>query len=60
MLNSGFGALASSDIDLIPGQLSVEIDQQRPRYIQNSINGVYRAGFATTQVSYEEAYHEVL
>ena len=59
MLNSGFGALASSDIDLYPAALSVEIDQLNDEIYPKLNNGVYRAGFATTQVSYEEAYHEV-
>ena len=59
MLNCGFGALASSDIDLYPAALSVEIDQLNDEIYPKLNNGVYRAGFATTQVSYEEAYHEV-
>jgi putative glutathione S-transferase len=59
MLNSGFGALASSDIDLYPAALSAEIDQLNDEIYPKLNNGVYRAGFATTQVSYEEAYHEV-
>ena len=59
MLNSGFGALASSDIDLYPAALSVEIDQLNDEIYPKLNNGVYRAGFATTQVSYEEAYHDV-
>jgi len=59
MLNSGFGALASSDIDLYPAALSAEIDQLNDEIYPKLNNGVYRAGFATTQVSYEEAYHDV-
>lgn len=59
MLNSGFGALASSDIDLYPAALSVEIDQLNDEIYPKLNNGVYRAGFATMQVSYEEAYHDV-
>jgi putative glutathione S-transferase len=59
MLNSGFGALASSDIDLYPAALSAEIDQLNDDIYPKLNNGVYRAGFATTQVSYEEAYHDV-
>lgn len=59
MLNSGFGALASSDVDLYPAALSAEIDQLNEEIYPKLNNGVYRAGFATTQVSYEEAYHDV-
>lgn len=59
MLNSGFGALASSDIDLYPAALSAEIDQLNDEIYPKLNNGVYRSGFATTQVSYEEAYHDV-
>lgn len=59
MLNSGFGALASSDIDLYPAAFSAEIDQLNDEIYPKLNNGVYRAGFATTQVSYEEAYHDV-
>lgn len=59
MLNSGFGALAASDIDLYPAALSAEIDQLNDEIYPKLNNGVYRAGFATTQVSYEEAYHDV-
>ena len=59
MLNSGFGALASSDIDLYPAEFSAEIDPLNEEIYPKLNNGVYRAGFATTQVSYEEAYHDV-
>ena len=59
MLNSGFGALAASDIDLYPAAFSAEIDQLNDEIYPKLNNGVYRAGFATTQVSYEEAYHDV-
>ncbi len=59
MLNSGFGALASSDIDLYPAEFSAEIDPLNEEIYPKLNNGVYRAGFATTLVSYEEAYHDV-
>ena len=59
MLNSGFGELASSDIDLYPAALSNEIDTLNDEIYQKLNNGVYRAGFATSQVSYQEACEDV-
>ena len=59
MLNSGFGALADDDIDLYPAELAREIDAWNERLYASFNNGVYRAGFATTQVAYEEAYDDV-
>ncbi|WP_024870553.1 glutathione S-transferase family protein [Tolumonas lignilytica] len=59
MLNSGFGSLASAAMDLYPPEFSKEIDQLNEEIYPTLNNGVYRAGFATTQISYEEAYHDV-
>lgn len=59
MLNSGFGGLAKSDIDLYPADLAPEIDALNERIYPKLNNGVYRAGFATTQVAYEEAFVDV-
>ncbi len=59
MLNSGFGALASDTIDLYPQALRAEIDAWNARIYPSLNNGVYRAGFATTQSAYEEAYSGV-
>ncbi len=59
MLNAGFGDLAQSDIDLYPSDLAVEIDGLNDRIYPRLNNGVYRAGFATTQVAYEEAFADV-
>jgi len=59
MLNSGFGSLASSSIDLYPDQLKDEIDELNADVYVKLNNGVYRAGFATTQESYKEAFHDV-
>ena len=58
MMNAGFGALASG-IDLYPDDLRVEIDALNDRIYPALNNGVYRAGFATTQVAYDEAFGEV-
>lgn len=58
MFNSGFGDLASGE-DLYPAGLREEIDALNERIYPRLNNGVYRAGFATTQVAYEEAFIEV-
>jgi glutathionyl-hydroquinone reductase len=59
MLNSGFGALASSTIDLYPPELRAAIDALNDQIYQRLNNGVYRAGFAVTQQAYEDAVTEV-
>lgn len=59
MLNSGFGKLATLDIDLYPADLAAEIDTLNDHIYPRLNNGVYRAGFATTQVAYEEAFADV-
>ena len=56
MFNSGFGALADSSVDLCPEDLRAAIDAVNAAIYGSLNNGVYRAGFATTQVAYEEAF----
>jgi putative glutathione S-transferase len=59
MLNLGFGELADDTFDLYPENLREEIDALNARVYPKLNNGVYRAGFATTQVAYEEAFNDV-
>ncbi|WP_020186289.1 glutathione S-transferase family protein [Methylopila sp. 73B] len=59
MMNSGFGALADEGIDLYPADLCGSIDALNDRIYPRLNNGVYRAGFATTQVAYDEAFGDV-
>ena len=59
MLNDGFGDLARHDIDLYPAGKRMDIDSFNERIYPALNNGVYRAGFATTQIAYEEAFHGV-
>lgn len=59
MLNDGFGDLACNDIDLYPAGKREEIDSFNARIYPALNNGVYRTGFATTQIAYEEAFSEV-
>ena len=56
MFNSGFGALADASIDLCPEDLRGAIDTLNEATYASLNNGVYRAGFATTQAAYEEAF----
>ncbi len=59
MLNSSFGSLADETVDLYPEDLRADIDALNERIYPMLNNGVYRAGFATTQVAYEEAFADV-
>ncbi len=59
MLNSGFGKLADDTFDFYPEPLRDEIDALNDRIYPRLNNGVYRAGFATTQIAYEEAFADV-
>ena len=59
MMNSGFGDLADPTYDLYPADLRGDIDALNARLYPRLNNGVYRAGFATTQLAYEEAFHDV-
>jgi glutathionyl-hydroquinone reductase len=59
MLNSGFGNVADNTIDLYPLALRDEIDALNARIYPMLNNGVYRAGFSTTQLAYEEAFRDV-
>lgn len=59
MMNSGFGDLADTSVDLYPADLREEIEALNERIYPRLNNGVYRAGFATTQEAYEDAFAEV-
>lgn len=59
MFNSGFGTLADETFDLYPEDLQHQIDLLNDRIYPLLNNGVYRAGFATTQPAYEEAFNDV-
>ena len=59
ILNSGFGELADNGIDLYPAELRHEIDQLNRYFYSHLNNGVYQAGFASSQKAYKEAYDNV-
>jgi glutathionyl-hydroquinone reductase len=45
--------------DLYPAGRRAEIDEVAERVFKDVNNGVYRAGFATSQSAYEDAYHRL-
>ena len=51
-----FGAFSNKSEDLYPESLRAEIDRINEEIYVDVNNGVYQAGFATTQVAYEEAF----
>jgi putative glutathione S-transferase len=55
MLNSAFDRWGDARVDLYPLELRKEIDQINEFVYQRINNGVYRAGFATSQRAYENA-----
>jgi glutathionyl-hydroquinone reductase len=55
MLNSAFDALSDVHADYYPAALRVEVDSINDLVYPTVNNGVYRAGFATSQDAYEEA-----
>lgn len=56
MLNAEFTDYSNNEIDYYPEALRQKIDSINDFVYDNINNGVYRAGFATTQVAYEEAF----
>ena len=59
MLNSAFDEVGALQGDFSPTELLAEIDELNEFIYPTINNGVYRAGFATTQEAYEEAVIEV-
>jgi putative glutathione S-transferase len=55
MLNSAFDAIGARSGDYYPETLRSDIDAVNARIYDTLNNGVYKAGFATTQAAYEEA-----
>jgi putative glutathione S-transferase len=55
MFNSVFDAVGATPGDYYPEPLRAEIDALNARIYDTVNNGVYRAGFATTQDAYQEA-----
>jgi putative glutathione S-transferase len=55
MFNSAFDDVGATPGDYYPESLREEIDSINDRLFDTVNNGVYKAGFATTQEAYEEA-----
>jgi putative glutathione S-transferase len=55
MLNTAFDDVGANANDYYPQELRGEIDELNAFIYPNVNNGVYQAGFATTQEAYEEA-----
>ena len=55
MFNHEFTAFTASRLDLYPADLRNEIEEWNAFLYANVNDGVYRAGFATTQAAYEKA-----
>ena len=59
MFNSAFNSLTGNERDFYPQSLRSEIDEVNEFVYHNINNGVYRAGFATTQEAYTEAFDDL-
>ncbi len=59
MLNHAFNEFGDATLDFYPAALRNQIDTLNDFIYPNINNGVYRAGFATTQEAYEEAFQQV-
>jgi glutathionyl-hydroquinone reductase len=55
MFNSAFNRFTDSRLDLYPEALRKDIDELNAFIYENVNDGVYRAGFATSQLVYEKA-----
>ena len=59
MFNTAFNDLTGNRDDFYPQHLRAEIDAFNERIYHDINNGVYKAGFATTQDVYEEEFNRV-
>jgi putative glutathione S-transferase len=59
MFNSAFNGLTGNTLDFYPEALRPTIDALNERIYPAVNNGVYRAGFATSQHAYESAFDDV-
>ncbi len=55
MLNSAFDGFGDASVDLYPEALRAGIDALNPVLYEGLNNGVYKAGFASSQAAYDEA-----
>lgn len=59
MFNTAFVELVGEGLDLVPKALEGQIDALNDYIYSDLNNGVYQAGFASSQEAYEEAYEKV-
>lgn len=59
MLNTAFDSIGANPVDFYPSELQQSIDEVNAWIYPSINNGVYRAGFATTQEAYSEAVVEL-
>src|SRR5690606_19980109 len=55
MFNSAFDAITGNTLDFYPAAKREDIDAINARVYDDINNGVYKAGFASTQAAYEDA-----
>ncbi|CAO3452303.1 Glutathione S-transferase, omega (EC 2.5.1.18) [Azospirillum argentinense] len=56
MLNREFDSFGDASLDFYPAELAEEIDRLNAFVYDRVNNGVYKAGFATSQEKYEQAF----
>ena len=59
MMTSAWDAVTGNDLDLWPHDLREEIEPVNARIYDTVNNGVYRAGFATSQEAYDRAVRDL-
>lgn len=59
MFNSAFDDLTGNSLNFYPAHLQQDIDDVNKFVYDNINNGVYKAGFATSQQAYKEAYDQL-
>jgi putative glutathione S-transferase len=59
IFNAEFDRFTDSTVDLYPAPLRSAIDELNSFIYENINDGVYRAGFATSQQAYEQAAHRL-
>ncbi|WP_299199229.1 glutathione S-transferase C-terminal domain-containing protein [uncultured Amphritea sp.] len=59
IFNNDLRPIHNSEIDLAPEALLQEIDRFNEQIYDTLNNGVYRAGFASSQAAYQEAYNDL-
>jgi len=57
MFNTEFNEFGNAELNFYPPTLRSEIDEINRLIYNNVNNGVYRAGFASTQEAYDKAFH---